>query len=333
MSTSITPPISVTSSCRILCLVLTVSALSVSAQPSIFSPEPGHDFGERRGGETVQHDFTLRNRGNAQLSVHKIQTSCGCTTLAAKTMEMEPGEEKKLTVEFDLTGRVGKQVQQVVLHTNDPENRTYRLKMQGEAVPGIRVEPRTLNLQQVQPDEPHQGSVTLTSTTGEQFTIKKAGANRDRLEIEIERAEDGLSSVVKVTPKPQDVQGHFTDVLELETSSESMPSVRILVMWQISTGISVAPGQLNLVTGQNEKAIDRYLMVRGYPGLEKPLEVTQVEWPGRDVDITWQDTQRFGWRIHLKEFVPQADMHGEEIVIHTNDEGFETLRIPVRVVK
>ncbi len=253
--------------------------------------------------------------------------------MAAKTMELEPGEEKKLTVELNLSGRIGKQMQQVILHTNDPENRTYRLKMQGEAVPEIQVEPRTLNLQQTQPDEPHQGTVTLTSTTGKPFTIQKATANRDRLEIEIERAEDGLSSAVKVTPKPQDGQGHFTDVLEVETSNDSMSSIRILVMWQISTGISVAPGQLNLVTGQNEQAIDRYLMVRGYEGLEKPLEVTKVEWPGRDVDITWQDTQRFGWRIHLKSFVPDPDMHGEEILIHTNAEGFETLRIPVRVVK
>ncbi|MDA3872956.1 MAG: DUF1573 domain-containing protein [Kiritimatiellae bacterium] len=333
MSTSITPSIYVAPIYRILSVALTFFALSVSAKPSIFSQESEHDFGQKRTGEVVQHDFTLQNRGNTQLKIHKIQTSCGCTTMAAKTMELEPGEEKKLTVELNLSGRIGKQMQQVILHTNDPENRTYRLKMQGEAVPEIQVEPRTLNLQQTQPDEPHQGTVTLTSTTGKPFTIQKATANRDRLEIEIERAEDGLSSAVKVTPKPQDGQGHFTDVLEVETSNDSMSSIRILVMWQISTGISVAPGQLNLVTGQNEQAIDRYLMVRGYEGLEKPLEVTKVEWPGRDVDITWQDTQRFGWRIHLKSFVPDPDMHGEEILIHTNAEGFETLRIPVRVVK
>lgn len=333
MSTSITPSIYVTPFCRILSIALAMFTLSASAQPSIFTPQPEVDFGQKRSGETVQHNFILRNRGNARLKIYRIQTSCGCTTLAAKTMELEPGGEKDLPVELDLTGRTGKQNQQVILHTNDPANRTYRLLMTGEAVPEIQVEPRTLNLQQAQPDELHQGSVTLTSTTGEPFTIKKATANRDRLEIEVVRAEDGLSSVVKVTPKPMDAQGHFTDVLEVETSNKSMSSVRILVMWQISTGISVAPGQLNLVAGQTEQAIDRYLMVRGYQGLEKPLEVTKVEWPGREVDIIWQDTQRFGWRIHLKSFIPDPEMHGEHILIHTNAEGFEILRIPVRIVK
>lgn len=332
MSTSITLPISILPFCRILSMPLAVFALTLSAQPSIFSPEPEHHFGQRRSGETVQHGFTLQNRGNAHLKIEKIQTSCGCTTLSARTMEFEPGEEKVLPVELDLTGRVGNQTQQVILHTNDPENRVYRLKMQGEAVPEIQVEPRTLNLQREQPDEPHRGSVTLTSSTGKPFTVTKASANRDRLEIEIERAGDGLSSVLRVTPKPLDGQGHFTDVLEVQTSNETMPLLRILVMWQISTGISVAPGQLNLVTGQNEQTLDRYLMVRGYEGLEKPLEVTKVEWPGREVEITWQDTQRFGWRIHLKSFVPDPEMHGEDILIHTNAEGFETLRIPVRVV-
>jgi hypothetical protein len=332
MSTSITLLLSTLCRQGLLFAGTAILGVSAFAQPQIISPEPEYDFGEGKSGSTISHEFTLQNLGNAQLNIHQIQTSCGCTTMAIRTLSIEPGEEKSLKVELDLTGRSGKQFQQVMLHSNDPKNPVYRLRIGGEAVPEILVEPRTLNLQQINPDEPHEGNVTLTSTTGEPFTILQAKANRGRIDVEVEKLNGGLKHVIRVKPKSVEAQGQFTDVLEIETSNPTLKRFRVLVMWQISTGISVAPGQLNLVMGQTEQRLDRYLMVRGYPGLEVPLEVIGAEWPGRDVEIEIQDTQRFGWRIHLKAFFPQSDMHGEELLIHTNAEGFETLRVPVRVV-
>jgi hypothetical protein len=31
--------------------------------------------------------------------------------------------------------------------------------------------------------------------------------------------------------------------------------------------------------------------------------------------------------------IPSADMHRQELLIHTNAKGFETLRVPVRVLQ
>ncbi|MGA0333839.1 MAG: DUF1573 domain-containing protein [Kiritimatiellia bacterium] len=316
--------------------VLTLLWLSMSllrAQPVIFCEQAVVDFGEKPSGTVVEHVFLIENRGDDVLKISEIRSTCGCTTPGEKTMVILAGEQKELRVVMDLKGRSGPQNQQVTLFTNDPEQRSFDLRISGEAVPEIRVEPRTLNLKQVGGDRPHEGEILLTSTKGEPFKITSVKASRDRVRASLKMAEDGKSAKILVQPRSQKGQGHFTDVLVIETDHPEVREVRVLVMWQVSTGVTVAPGQMSLVLRDNSPRLDRYLMVRGYPGMSEPLEVTGVEWPGQEVEIAFADTEKFGWRIHFKSFEPQASMDGGEILIHTNAEGFETLRIPVRVLK
>ena len=317
---------------RFISFVMFASSLLI-ADPELFVKQPDFEFGEQRSGSIVSHEFLLENRGNETLKIRDIKTSCGCTTPNENVMVIPAGKQKPLKVEMDLEGRSGPQTQYVTLSTNDPEQRSYSLKLSGEAIPQIRVEPRTLNLMQNDPDATHQGVVTLTSTTAEKFKVTSVTANRDRVTTTIEGSEDGKSSRILVVPRPQEGQGHFTDVLSIKTSNPEIKEVKVLVMWQISTGVSVAPGQINLVLSDQKVTLDRYLMVRGYPGLKEPLAVTGVEWPGQDVGIEFADTGKFGWRVHLMKFTPKAEMGNSEIVIHTNAEGFETLKIPVRLVE
>ncbi len=303
------------------------------ADPELFIEQAEFDFGALPSGSMVSHIFVLENRGNETLKIRDIKTSCGCTTPDEKVMAIPAGKQKKLKVEMDLKGRSGPQTQFVTLTSNDPEQRSYNLKLFGEAIPLIQVEPRTLNLMQSDPDSLHQGVVTLTSTTDEKFEVTSVTANRDKVTASIKSAADGKSAQITVVPKPQERQGHFTDVLLIKTSHPEVKEVKVLVMWQISTGVSVAPGQVNMVLSDQNVVLDRYLMVRGYPALKEPLAVTGVEWPGQDVKIEFSDTGKFGWRVHLKKFSPRKEMKDTEIVIHTNAEGFETLKVPVRIIE
>lgn len=313
-------------------LLIFLSTLAM-ANPELFVAEPEINFGEARSGDVLEKEFILENRGNETLKIRDIKTSCGCTTPENKTMIIQAGEKKALKVVLDLKGKTGTQNQYVTLSTNDPDQISYSLKISGEAVPDILVTPRTLNLMQKDPEQPHQGEILLSSTRGETFEITKVTANRDRVTAEVIPGDDGKSARILVTPRPQKGQGHFTDVLEIDTSNPEVQQVRVLVMWQISTGLSVAPGQVNLILSDKVQILDRYLMVRGYPGLKAPLEVTGVEWPGQKVDILFTDTEKFGWRIHLKAFTPDLSMKDTEILIHTNAEGFETLKVPVRILE
>lgn len=81
-----------------------------------------HDFGRIEQGEKVTHYFTYKNTGDNPLIVTQVQPSCGCTVPDWTQDPVKPGEEGKVQVLFNSTGREGKQHKSVtvVANTNPP---------------------------------------------------------------------------------------------------------------------------------------------------------------------------------------------------------------------
>ena len=315
-------------------LLVWLIPLSLWTEPRLTLLETEIDFGERRTGELVEVEYRIRNQGTSPLRIHKIRASCGCTTPKIKELRIPPGETAALPIGINLKGRVGPQQQRVNLYTNDPGSPLVTLRLTGHSVPRILVDPITLNLGMVDPEKPEPGTITLKSTQDLPFEITRITSKRDRLNTEIERSPDGLSSSIHVIPTHTSGQGQFTETLIVDTSDPDVQAQRILVIWQISRGVSVAPNTVSMRVTGNAQLLNRYLMVRDYPGIKHPLEIKEVRWPGfEEVTIVPQNLPRFGWRIHLSNFTPSVEMDGSEIVITTNAEGFETLRIPVKVLQ
>lgn len=316
-------------------LFFLISSLgTVIAAPELSVDEDVVDFGTRKTGEKIQHTFRLENIGDEPLSIKGIRASCGCTTPTAKRLDIPPGNTADLDVVIDLKGRKGRQNQFISFSTNDPDQKTVSLKLHGVAIAEIEVEPRTLNLGQIDPAKNPMGEIHLRSTTKAPFSIVGVRSQKDAVDLTFRPSENNLAATIEVRPKPVNGDGRFTDVVIVDTDHPEIKNERILVMWQRNTGVTVAPSTVNLVVPERPQLLNRYLMVKGYPEIEAPLEVTKVSWPEHEeVELVLTDTKRFGWRIHLKNFVPTAGMDDSELVIETNAGGFETLRVPVRVLR
>jgi len=334
MSTSLSPLISRQTRFHFwLLFALLLLRPGVSA-PQIRIDEPQVLFGEKKTGEMVQHSFQLQNSGDRVLNIRNIRASCGCTTPGTRSLQIQPGETKELPVVIDLKGRSGKQHQVVTFTTNDPENPTVSVTLSGEATPPISINPRTLNLGQINPDNIQAGEITLVSTTQESFDVTKAVANKNRVSVSVEPSPDKKTTIIRVTPKENPGEGQFTDVIVIETTHPEAKKERVLVMWQNYTGVTVTPSSVNLVLAEQPQLLNRYLMVKGYPGLEKPLTVTDVEWVGQEqLEIELTNTKRFGWRIHLKNFEPTQEMADSFIRIQTTAEEYEVIEVPVNVLQ
>ena len=81
------------------------------------------DFGQVKDGEKVRLVFELMNTGDADLLVQNVKPSCGCTTPNYDKKPIRPGKKGKIEVEFDTSGRTGKQRKTVMVTTNtEPPN-------------------------------------------------------------------------------------------------------------------------------------------------------------------------------------------------------------------
>ncbi|MCB8973823.1 MAG: DUF1573 domain-containing protein [Ardenticatenaceae bacterium] len=94
-------------------------------QPKIFVAESNLDFGDVVNGEVIIREVSIENKGQADLVIEAVSTSCGCTQATIDPMTISPGNSGTLTIEFDsgahgpdLTGQL---IRQVFVATNDPD--------------------------------------------------------------------------------------------------------------------------------------------------------------------------------------------------------------------
>ena len=66
------------------CLLLAAAvaaAPAFAAKPKIVFPVDAKNFGKIKQGAEASYEFVFRNDGDAKLTIHNVETSCGCTAL------------------------------------------------------------------------------------------------------------------------------------------------------------------------------------------------------------------------------------------------------------
>ena len=86
--------------------------------PNIEMLETSYDFGEMQQGESVTHEFILKNTGDAELIITAAKGSCGCTVPEWPKNPIAKGEEAAIKVTFNSAGKSGKQNKTVTLVSN-----------------------------------------------------------------------------------------------------------------------------------------------------------------------------------------------------------------------
>ncbi len=93
--------------------------------------DESYNFGTIDQGKVVKHRFEFTNTGKTPLIIRKMTTTCGCTATEPSAYEIRGGESGYIDVEFNSTGKIGKQFQTVTLITNDPSKTSKLLRMIG----------------------------------------------------------------------------------------------------------------------------------------------------------------------------------------------------------
>ena len=84
-----------------------------------------HDFGILQDGEVVTYKFKFTNTGNADLIVSSATASCGCTVPSYPKEPVKPGQESAIDVQFNSSGKSGKNEKQITILSNTVPNQTY----------------------------------------------------------------------------------------------------------------------------------------------------------------------------------------------------------------
>jgi len=103
-----------------------------SWKPRITCFEPVFDFGYREPGESVEHQFTLRNTGTEDLVISNVSADCECLAAQLNAERIPPAHQLELPARVLVKERPdGIFRQRLVVATNDPATPNLSLTIVG----------------------------------------------------------------------------------------------------------------------------------------------------------------------------------------------------------
>ena len=94
--------------------------------------EKTHDFGDIMYEKPVTIDFFYKNITDQALSIDNVRPGCGCTSPDWEDVEIPPGEQGKITIEYDAL-KIGYFKQKVRVYFN-AQRRAEILYVEGTVV-------------------------------------------------------------------------------------------------------------------------------------------------------------------------------------------------------
>lgn len=100
--------------------------------PRIVFDNAIYNFGETKSRDKIEHSFVFKNEGKSDLIIHKIRSTCGCTTVAPEKTVIKPGESSSFKAIFNPGSRKGTQRKSIYVISNDPYKTNVRLMITGK---------------------------------------------------------------------------------------------------------------------------------------------------------------------------------------------------------
>jgi len=307
-------------------MIAAVGSLAREPAPAVYCAEPVFDFGRKMDSARPRHEFTIENRGDLTLQLGKIYSGCGCTTEKISSRSIRPGKSAKLGVVVNLSGRRGEFEKEISLETNDPDCPALALKLRGEVVPSIDIDPRHIFFRRISRDEAAT-EVCNISFNAAARNIERVESEAEFLRAELEEVEPGHRYRVAVsTVPPLQHSSRNGDIRVLGDSGKLL--FKIPVWLQIVDAVQIAPAEL-LVYGDETPSATRHLILR--KGKIEDFKVLGVDLPVDDaMRAEVFKLGSYGYRIKVDNIPAEETVEGKLIVIRTDANSFGRIEVPIR---
>jgi hypothetical protein len=309
-----------------------------------------HEFGMMAVQKTGTHNWSVRNRGEGDLELFMVSSTCMCTIAKFKEgakAVVKPGESTEIALEWKTNNAVGDYSKGATIGTNDPDHPDFKLAVHGLVHTPIVIVPEikdnVLPVGTISNDEPKTTSIALFSPENPNFKLTKIISSKPDLivvkQISLKPAESAQLKTkggyrLDIQFKPGMAQGNFRDQVIMETDHPDQPKVEMTLTGFVTGAISVMPANLRMVNvrGKEGGSGQVTLLVRGgqatnFTVSRKPEKV--------EVSVIANETPSLKGRYRLTVTVPPGTPAGlvdDEIILHTDHPKVSELKIPINIL-
>jgi hypothetical protein len=217
-------------------------------QPKIEVEAPNFGLGKRWSTEPpVKHDFVIKNAGEAALNIKGVISSCGCTTVGAKQVKLQPGQTWKLPVELDLSKQKSLVMHTISVYSNDPRCPKLDLKIHGFVRKPIVTAPRNAHFfGRIGKDETRTREIAIKNQTDKPMDLKLTRQDGKTFTAKIEIVDPGKEYKLLLTARPPYKPGATVGRIELSTGLELEPKLLIRPQVHLPQRLLVTPRVLTV---------------------------------------------------------------------------------------
>ncbi|MEZ6062065.1 MAG: DUF1573 domain-containing protein [Planctomycetaceae bacterium] len=328
--------------------------------PKAVAEEIEYNFGRAHVNQEMEHTFTIRNDGPAELVLVTGTPTCQCTKFTLDKTNVPPGEVATLLIEWK-----GKAVDTSFAHggpvfTNDPDNVTIRFRVEGVVDQEIEMRPEgDWNLGEVSSDSAVTMHGFLYSNVFDSLTLKSMKSESGKVTLDatpLSSADviemDARSGMEIIATVPPDIApGPFIDTVTVEIEELTKPvtislrahkpgDIRILptygVMWNAEThGLTL--GRFHTSDGRSAKL----MLLVDESKMDQPLELTEVTADPSFIEVTLTPEgstggkmKRYSLSVVVPPGIPRTDREENNpgrIVCKTNHPSGEQLLLNLKL--
>ena len=211
-------------------LTLGFASLALAA-PRAAVDQPIFDFGTVAQGKKVDHSFTIKNSGDAPLTIGQVSTSCGCTVAEVSSRSISPGKSSTIKASFDSKNFSGRISKTIYVHTNDPKTPIYNLTIKGNLFEQIEITPKQLNLGEIKVGTRKEIAIRIENKGTQPLTVISAKTAMPQVAAKIlkKKLKTGESGTISVAVTPRAGDRFLAGYLTIVTSNPEKPEITIPV--------------------------------------------------------------------------------------------------------
>ena len=298
--------------------------------------EPIFDFGEGAPGVKLEHDFEVRNTGDADLVVSDVIAGCACTTTEFDR-QIKPGASSRIHAVLDTTSLVGALAKQIVLYTNDPDVPKSLLTLRVTVKSHLVMRPATLRLEAVRNDPPATVGTTLWSLDRPDLTVASVDSSDPTLTWSFrpaqgaELAADGRGRQwrIEATLDPAAPLGSIAVVAHVHTNDPTDGVLTLPVYGAQRLPLVLTPPSAALGEVHPGPTYRRVFRLRNLGAAPIEIERVTSDLPALSAEVSkLPDGKSFEVALRLDGALPKGDFSGT-LVIHTTSREQPRLDVAV----
>jgi uncharacterized protein DUF1573 len=314
---------------------------ATSAKPKAVAAEPIADVGTVPKGDNVNHDFVLKNEGEAPLEITQVQPACGCT-VASYDKTIAPGKTGVVHTVVDTSTFNGPIAKSVTVFTNDPQNPQIELTVKAKVEPYIFVRPGYARYNVVQ-GEALEGDIAqvLWASDGTPFDVLSVDSPLPaalkvsfREATEKERLPDvkGKQWRVEILLSNNAPVGPIANYVSVHTNHPKQKLVQIPISGFVRPVIAVTPPVADFGEIELKEPLNKALFVRNFATESINLTKVDNDVKGIDTRIEPLDAGRkYQVRVTLKPELGKGPFSGK-IRLYTDSPKTPVIEVEVKGV-